>query len=326
MNGTTSRAAESSAALRRLFTFIESRWGGLPLDTGPASQLIVSIDSTLRSTDLQRLLRHDATALQVKGFYSTQAAANLGAQLAQEAKRGRGRNWKVSTSRGLESSDVITMGEHVPYNVATASKNQADIDAYFEGVRREFQQRRQILVGGQNDNEVAGETAPLQQLWPLDKFRLELDEAWPQGAGLARENKGQNRPFGGGLPRVMMGPTRWKKGFVHVDEMGPLDPNRGLFSANIYLQLPSDVKTRKQKILEIWPVGVRNRWDWYRVSFLCTSDDEFSTLYFDTNLSLCMHWLGKTTERAALIRSVLSRSRDASDASRETWRASLSRG
>ncbi|CAB9527203.1 expressed unknown protein (Partial), partial [Seminavis robusta] len=195
------------------------------------------------------------------------AAAAFGKSLAKEAQRGNGMNWKVSTSRGLESSDVTTMGEHVPYNVANASN---DTEAYFDGVRREFQQRRRK------------QSSVMPTLWPLDQLRLELDEAWTQGAGLARESQGQKRPFGGGLPRVMMGPTRWRKGFVHVDEMGPLNPHQGLFSANIYLQLPSDSNDRKQRALEIWPLGIRNRWDWYRnallLSGLSSQDPEMQVM------------------------------------------------
>ena len=76
----------------------------------------------------------------------------------------------------------------------------------------------------------------------------------------------------------MMGPTRWKKGFVHVDEMGPLNDHQGLFSANIYLQMPSDDK----RALEIWPLGIRNRWDWYRnallLSGLSSQDPEMQVM------------------------------------------------
>ena len=251
-----SRSAESSAALRSLFGWIEARYGGLPLDTGSAAEVITA--SSLQADHLQRLLTHDATALHIPHFFPTTAAAEWGKRLANDAKRGRGKNWKVSTSRGLESSDVTTLGEHAPYNVASASNEEEE---YFDGVLREFASRRQ---GDNNSNNNNNDTV-LPPLWPLDKFRLELDEAWPEGAGLARHGQSK-RPFGGGLPRVMMGPTRWKRGFVHVDEMGPLNPTKGLFSANIYLQLPSDVPDRKQKALEIWPLGIRNRWDWYRVS------------------------------------------------------------
>jgi hypothetical protein len=244
---------ESTAALRRLFGFIESRYGGLPMDSGSAAEVITT--SKLCRSDLLRLMRHDATAVHIKEFYNKDAAKSIGSALALEALSGKGRNWKVSTSRGLESSDVSTLGEHPPFNVACASGKQADQDDYFQGVRRELDQRRL-----REDNSLL--------LWPLDLLRLELDECWPSGAGLARETSGERRPFSGGLPRVMKGPTRWRKGFIHVDEMGPLDSAHGLFSANIYLQLPSDQERDCQDVLDIWPMGVRSRWDWYRNALL----------------------------------------------------------
>jgi hypothetical protein len=210
---------------------------------------------------LHRLVTHQALALHVKGFYDLQAAVELGERLASEAGT-KARNWKVSTSRGLESSDVSTLGEHPPFNVVSASKNPADRDAYFEGVLKELHARRRRRL----DN---GRMVP--QLWPLDLLRLELDEQWPAGAGLAKETKGLKRPFSGGLPRVMKGPTRWKKGFIHVDEMGPLNERSGLFSANIYLQLPLDQQAECQEVIRIWPVGVRSRWDWYRNALLLSA-------------------------------------------------------
>merc|ERR1711982_59442 len=88
------------------------------------------------------------------------------------------------------------------------------------------------------------------------------------GAGLAREDekesKSFSRAFGGGLPRVMQGPTRWKRGFIHVDELGPLDAKRGLFSANIYLNMPKQKDENNAGACFVWPLGIRDRWDWYR--------------------------------------------------------------
>jgi hypothetical protein len=223
------------------------------MDTGRNAEVIIQEKGRLLYADLQRLMIHEATALHVKGFFDFTASQELGKRLALDAQRGKAKNWKVSTSRGLESSDVSTLGHHAPYNVASASGKQEDFNAYFDGVQAELVERRKSEDGR-------------PALWPLDKFRLELDEAWTSGAGLAREPKGQFRPFGGGLPRVMIGPTRWQRGFIHVDEMGPLSKKQGLFSANVYLQLPSDETSLAQKALHIWPLGIRSRWDWYRVS------------------------------------------------------------
>lgn len=170
----------------------------------------------------------------------------------------------------MESSDVSTLGKHLPYNVILSSSNPDAVDEYFRGAAEEMRERRSKQDGG---------SAREPSLWPLDKLRLELDEAWPSGAGLAREPHGRRRPFGGGLARVMVGPTRWRKGFIHVDELAPLSPQRGLFSANIYLQLPSSdlpsvatdlasdnsTKNTPNEVLQLWPLGIRSRWDYYKV-------------------------------------------------------------
>lgn len=248
-----SGSSQSSAAIRNLFKILEERFGGVPLDSGSSAELITC--DKLNARALRRLTQHEATAVLVKGFYEKEQAMELGSQLANEYLDGKGQNWKISTSRGLESSDVATLGAHLPFNVATASNNPADTDNYFEGVIHELNQRR-IAQDGR------------LQLYPLDKLRLELDENWQSGAGLAREDGEGHRPFSGGLPRIMRGPTRWKKGYVHVDEMGPLSAKSGLFSANIYLQLPEDADSEIQNVMEIWPTGIRSRWDWYRNAIL----------------------------------------------------------
>jgi hypothetical protein len=273
-------------AIQALFRDLESNYGNLSslFDTGPAAETIVADDGIIHTHHLTRLFHHDATALHVRNFYNTESAKQLGEDLIQESLRKGSNNWKVSTSRGLESSDVSTFGEHSPYNVAVARGRRTTsgkedgavtpIDEYFEGVKREFHSRRRKSPYSSKDDDY--------QLWPLDKLRLELDEAWLHGAGLAREKEGKRRAFGGGLPRIMRGPTRWKRGFIHADELGPIDCNRGLFSANIYLTMPN-TDAIKQEIpdagaLYIWPLGVRSRLDWYRnattLSSLSSQDPE----------------------------------------------------
>jgi len=258
---TTSSTTTTQEGTNLFFTWLEDTFGG-PLEAlqQPAEAAVIS-SSQLCHNDLQKLFTHEASVLHVSNFYPQQSAVELGKELAKQAlsqqqeKHGL-KNWKVSTSKGLESSDVMTLGAHLPYNIAFA--NQA-LEEYYQNVPQELRQRRR----DDQDEDRA------KLLWPLDQLRLELDEVWGYGAGLASGRSG-------GLPRIMMGPTRWKRGFVHVDEMAPLSTKQGLFSANIYLQLPrknnnsneNDLKdeSEPQPVLEIWPLNIRNRWDWYRVS------------------------------------------------------------
>ena len=72
--------------------------------------------------------------LHVPNFYHRDSASRLGGELIRESNAPPTRvegdgggggmwNWKVSTSRGLESSNVSTLGEHPPYNVAVAARD-----------------------------------------------------------------------------------------------------------------------------------------------------------------------------------------------------------
>jgi len=207
-------------ALSEFFQLVETRFGNIEslMDEGPAAETIVADDGELRPEHLARLFAHDATALHVRNFYEKGAAVRIGNDLIEESIHNTN-NWKVSTSRGLESSDVGTLGMHSPFNVATAKARQQNqgegidpVDEYFEGVQAEFKLRRRRPL-----SENSNKTGQHYQLWPLDLLRLELEESWPSGAGLAREEatkggdkpKPYPRPFGGGLPRIMKGPTRW---------------------------------------------------------------------------------------------------------------------
>lgn len=248
-------------ALQQLFQWIENRYGGVPLDP---TATILTRDHRIENDDLERLMMHDITALHVRDFYPKEIARQIGSTLAKNVNV---ENWKISTNRGLESSDVATLGAYQPYNVAVANGR---IDNYFANVRYEMESRRRI-------EDEFGNERQKPQLWPLDLLRLTLDEAWVSGAGLARDPSNKQRFFGGGLPRIMQGPTRWKLGYVHVDEMLPLNKKEGLFSANIYLQLPdsatkttdkSSVVEEEQEILQIWPTAIYSRWDWYRNALL----------------------------------------------------------
>ncbi|KAL3930411.1 MAG: hypothetical protein SGBAC_011777 [Bacillariaceae sp.] len=262
----------TAVATRQLFAWLEANHGGLPMlkRTNPSSapddssatekaSLVVQ-RSKLKAQDLKDLFEHKIAALHVPYFYPRASAMELGHALAVEGQSestatedGSGRhNWKVSTARGLESSDVFTLGAHMPWNMAVS--NDA-IDDYLKQVPVELQNRRRRKGKG---------TLLADSIWPLDQLRLELDEAWPTGANLSKYKK--QHAMGGGLPRIMMGPTRWKRGLIHVDELGPLSVDKGCFSANIYLQLPNHQEDgeNEEPVLDIWPLDIRSKWDWYR--------------------------------------------------------------
>lgn len=70
--------------------------------------------SFLNQGDLADLFAHQACAVHVPGFYPVQAAASAAARLEGQSTQ----NWKVSSPRGLESSDVLSVGK--PFNVAAS--------------------------------------------------------------------------------------------------------------------------------------------------------------------------------------------------------------
>jgi len=248
-------------------------WSGSPLssstgvggeDRPPLSSLLrphlsphasVLVSSKLRRSDLLSLFSHDegTLALVVREYVGSQEARELGDSLADAAYSGDARNWASTAGggRGAESTDVCTLGEHVPFNIASAGGTDAE-SAYFDGVVREVASRGS--EGG----------AP----HPLDALREDLDEAWPGGCGLRTGTDG--REFGGGLPRIMFGPTRWRgkatPGFVHADEFGWLDEKLGTFSANIYLSLPGDEPGDKPSPLQIFPLSIHREEDWEAVA------------------------------------------------------------
>ncbi len=282
----TSSTSSTAEGTRVFFEWLEkthgARFGGtsLPMDSYDSKCGIICKDS-LELADLKRLFRHETSVLKVRNFFPAEASLELGKTLAREGETSRAQNWKVSTSRGLESSDVVTVGRHAPFNIALANQAQ---DEYFREVRKEMRDRRGLArIQNENEKETTNTNTNTNKprLWPLDLLRLELDELWPSGAGLARANHEATNEncMGGGLPRLMVGPTRWKKGLVHVDELAPLDDTKGCFSANVYLQLPykavddgdgrndrsNKEKREEQPVMEVWPMGIRSKWDWYRV-------------------------------------------------------------
>lgn len=90
---------------------LERRFGRIE-DLFEEPSVDVITRATLTKPDLEALFNHQASAVHVPGFYPLEASAVAAGRLEGQSTQ----NWKVSSPRGLESSDVLSVGK--PYNVA----------------------------------------------------------------------------------------------------------------------------------------------------------------------------------------------------------------
>ncbi|KAJ1450820.1 hypothetical protein M885DRAFT_447201 [Pelagophyceae sp. CCMP2097] len=224
------------AAISDMFALIERKWGNF--EALFDRSLRVERCHELKHESLERLFTHQTLALVVPNFVEKTLLEPLASRLVAKAVKYR-TNWQISSNRGLESSDVL-VPVGTPFNVAVAKKS---VDEYFDdGVPRATKMLRELSGGGASI---------------IDVLRCDLDAAWRGGATRLRDDGG--RAHHAALPRVMVGPTKWLNGYVHVDDLAPLSPFAGLFSANVYLRLPPVGGE-----LELWPCGFWNRIQFYR--------------------------------------------------------------
>lgn len=97
---------------------LEKRFGRLQ-DLFEAPSVGVIMTQALDRASLEALFTHEACAVHVPGFYPAEGAASL----SRKVERQTTQNWKVSSPRGLESSDVLSIGK--PYNVAVQEGPEA---------------------------------------------------------------------------------------------------------------------------------------------------------------------------------------------------------
>lgn len=105
---------------------LERRFGRME-DLFEESSVGVITRSSLTQADLSELFAHRACAVHVPDFYPAKAAASAAVRLEGQTTQ----NWKVSSPRGLESSDVLSVGK--PYNVAAQEGPEA-VEGEFGGV------------------------------------------------------------------------------------------------------------------------------------------------------------------------------------------------
>ena len=254
---------------RAFFECFERNLGRISDLVEPKAVQRVLSSRRLESAHLKALLSHECAAVHVLSFMSPHAAASLAQRLVARdatATSSRPSSWEVANGRGMESSDVRAVGG-IPFAMAmdSARRDPSQRDEYFRRASEEILWLRGLGVGA----EIEGECTPV--LSPLDRLRLELDEAWPAGATLLKD-QATGLPFLPGIGRIMEGPTRWADGFCHVDDLAPMGSSGGLFSANIYLEMPPVGGN-----LQVWPVAWQRRYDFYRhaslLSGLTTPDE-----------------------------------------------------
>lgn len=124
---------------------LERRFGRIEdLFEEPSVNVITT--NTLDQPSLRALFQHQACAVHVPAFYPEEAAAEAAHRLEGKSTQ----NWKVSSPRGLESSDVLSVGK--PYNVA-AQEGPAAVDgkgalSVFLSHCTMYRMRRVVLVCG----------------------------------------------------------------------------------------------------------------------------------------------------------------------------------
>lgn len=197
---------------------LERAFGGpLPSD---GTEILTS--DALTREGLAALFERRISALHVPGFCASGSAESL---CEWVMARSGIENWKVNVFRKgtatIEDSDTA-YGIGIPFGLAVRSR---------ESFVRYFQEAAPL---GREMRTAAG------GLSPIDRLRLDLDEAWPKGARIARF-RGLRRALG--LARVMT-PTGLfdgvakTEGMVHVDTLPVQKKGAGRFSANIYVHMP----------------------------------------------------------------------------------------
>ena len=125
-----------------------------------------------------------------------------------------------------------------PFAVASHAASQSGggdslaLERYFEEVPREEQWMADAMAECSPSNSNSSSHSDSSSVssgnssWsesPWEMLRSALSSCWPAGAEVLKDST-TGQKFLPGLGRVMRGPTRWRDGFCHVDDLAPLDP------------------------------------------------------------------------------------------------------
>jgi hypothetical protein len=211
-----------------------------------ASRVITA--SRLTRPDLTALLQtQEACAIHIPRFCSPEVAMRMSRLAALEHTQ-----WMLA---GNIATDMFYAAGSLPREVAKRR---------WPEFRRYFTERESFL---------ARQRSMAEDSWPVDVLSQELAALWPSGATLAQW---QGHPVRPAIMRVMKDRTHGAPapahglGFIHTDGSLVNPPLEGLFSANIYYQLPE-----RGGRLFVWGVNlteVRGLRDALRVEALMSLD------------------------------------------------------
>lgn len=219
-------ALSARAVAKARDTFVNG--GGTLADDGARIEVVPE----LTERALERLFTNQTCAVHVPAFADEAGCDALAGWMMETCKFEK---WE-SLIGETDLSDMF-FGIGTPVNALAGSPERCV--AYFDDALPTIRRVRAAAKG---------------RLTPVDRLRLELDELWPSGASVRLDPVYRKKMLVGlgrlMTPDGMVGDVDTKtKGLVHTDASPEISPERGLFSANVYLRTPTAGGE-----LDVWPV------------------------------------------------------------------------
>lgn len=183
------------------------------------SQVITT--ERLESRDLKQFAAGDALAVVVKDYYSHIDQSHVD---------------KIDNHESLEEYSYVTNKNGKTHVIPFGVKRLGVPFSSSFGKSTDSEPRRNYYRNALSGmRELRRIFEP--QLSPIDKLRLDIDELWPDGAGVGRV---EGELMFTGIVRITEPQTDILEKKPHVDSMTPDIPFQRQYAANIYLDVPEE--------------------------------------------------------------------------------------
>lgn len=193
---------------------------------------IVTIKNLDQET-LIKLFNNEILAVCVPNYCSENICHEIAEGLLSHTEQLECYHHEFKNSKGIEYIDYGVDRFGVSFNT-TYHEDQTQIQKYYNSAVKNIRLIRKIIG---------------DKLSPFDRFRLEMDEIWPDNVGLAHF---EGKKMFAGVPRIMCRPEASEKMAVqpHIDYL----PSKfgtliGQFAVNIYIKVSSSGGE-----LELWDI------------------------------------------------------------------------